>query len=87
MEFETLDSKMAKGVMKIIPAEFKRKINFLEETIYNNAFVMLTGWLIMQQIFSFFNINKTQGTLLTLHQQDIVLKKGAEKLPEIEDHG
>ena len=31
-EFETLDSKIAKGVMKIISAQVKRKISFSEET-------------------------------------------------------
>ena len=31
-EFETLRSKIAIGIMKIIPTELKRKISFLEET-------------------------------------------------------
>ena len=34
IESETLYSKIAKAIMKIIPAEFKRKINFLEGTEY-----------------------------------------------------
>ena len=33
-EFETLGSKVAEEIMKIIPPHFKRKINFLEETQY-----------------------------------------------------
>ena len=30
-QFETRDAKIARGIMKIIPADLKRKINFLEE--------------------------------------------------------
>ena len=33
MKFETLDSKIAEGLMKIFLADFKRKINFLEDSI------------------------------------------------------
>ena len=32
----TLDSKIAKGIMNIIPAVFKKKINFLEDAQYKN---------------------------------------------------
>ena len=34
LEVETLHPKIAKGIMKIIPTEFKRNINILEETQY-----------------------------------------------------
>ena len=61
MEFETLDAKLAKKIMKITPADLKRKVNFLKETQYKNRCPMLAGRQIMFQIFSFFNINKTQG--------------------------
>ena len=40
--------------MKIMPADFKRKINFLEEAQYKNTCPMLTGRLMMYQMFSFF---------------------------------
>ena len=66
MEFETLESKIAKGITKIIPADFKRKINFLEDTQYKNKRPMLAGRQIMFQIFSFVNINKTQGHPMNL---------------------
>ena len=36
MEYETLDSKIAKGMLKFIPTDVKRKINFLEEIQYKN---------------------------------------------------
>ena len=58
MEFETLDSKIAQGILKIAVAEFNRRINFLEETQYKNKIPMLTGRQIMYQIFSYFNIKK-----------------------------
>ena len=64
LDFETLASKIAKGVMKIIPADFKRKTNFLDETQYKNKCPMLTGRQIMYHIFSFFNIKKTQGYIM-----------------------
>ena len=60
-EFKTLDSKIAKGIMEIILADFKRKINFLEETQYNNKRSRLSGREIVYPIISFFNINKTKG--------------------------
>ena len=37
MAFETLDSKIAKGIMKLIPTELKRMINFLGETQYKTT--------------------------------------------------
>ena len=45
--------------MKTLPAEFKRKINFLEEAQYKNKRPKLTGRQITFQIFSFINIKKT----------------------------
>ena len=36
LELQTLDSKIANGIMKIVPADFKKKIDFLEETQYKN---------------------------------------------------
>ena len=44
IEFETLDSKIAEGIFKIIPIEFKSKIYVLEET----------------QVFLFFHVSKIQ---------------------------
>ena len=67
MEFETLDSKIAKGIKKIIPADVKSKINVLEETQYKNKCPMLTGRQILYQIFSFFNIDETQGHILNMN--------------------
>ena len=61
MEFETLESKIVKEIMQIIPAEFKRKVNFLEVDPEKNP--MFTGRQIMYWILLFFNINKTQGIL------------------------
>ena len=46
--------------MKIILADLKGKINFLGETHCKNKRPMLTGRQVMYQMFSFFNINKTQ---------------------------
>ena len=50
MEFETLDSKIAKRMMKIIPADFLRKHNFLEGTQNKNKRPMLAGRQIMIQV-------------------------------------
>ena len=36
-KIETLDSKIAEGIMKTLPAEFKRKINFSEGSIQEQA--------------------------------------------------
>ena len=65
-EIETLGSKIAPGIMKIILAGFKRKVHVLEETQSMNKFPMLTGKDIMFQTFSFFNTNKTQGHTMNL---------------------
>ena len=65
IEFETLDSKIAKGIMKTLPAEFKRKINFLQETQHKNRRSMLTGRQTMFQIFSFFNMTPGHTTNLS----------------------
>ena len=61
LEFETLESNIVEGIVKITPAEFKRKINVLEETQHKNKCPMVTGRQIMFQIFFFFNLNKSQG--------------------------
>ena len=63
-----LDSKLAKGIMKIIPAEFRRKINFLVETQFKNKRPMRAGSRIMFQMFSFLNIKKTQGPTMNLSE-------------------
>ena len=57
---------MAKGIMNIIPAEFKRMINYLEETQYKNKRPMLKTRQIMFQTFSFFIINKIQVHTMNL---------------------
>ena len=50
----------------ITPAEFKRRVNYLEETQYKNKRPKLTVRQIMFQIFSFFKINQTQGHTMNL---------------------
>ena len=52
--------------MKSILAEVKRRINYLEETRYNIKGPTLTGKQIIFQMFSFFNINKTQYQTMNL---------------------
>ena len=55
---ENLDSKNSKGIMKLVPTELKRRINFLGRT----------GRQIMFQMLSFFfNSNRTQGHTLNLN--------------------
>ena len=49
-EAETLDSKIANEIMKINPAELKRKINTVEETQYKKKHPTLEGRQIMFQI-------------------------------------
>ena len=66
MEFETLDSKIATGIVKSTAADFKRRITFSEETQYKNRCPMLTGRQIMFQLFLFFNVNKTRGRTMNL---------------------
>ena len=67
VEFETHDSNIDKGIMKIVPADFKRNINFSEWTQYNNKCPLLTDRQIKNQMFSFFNINKTQAHAMNLN--------------------
>ena len=59
-ECETLVSKIVKGIAKIIPKELGRKIDLLVEKYYTEKRTVLTGRQIMYQIFSPFDINKTQ---------------------------
>ena len=66
MELGTLDLKMATGILKIILAKFKRKLDVLEETQHKNKRPTLTSRHIMYQIFSFFDINMTQGRTMRL---------------------
>ena len=66
-EFETLDSKIAKGIMEIIPVDFMRKINFLDGKQYLSQRAMLTARQIVDQILSFFRINQTQGHTMNLN--------------------
>ena len=49
-EAETLDSKIANEIMKINPAELKRKINTVEESQYKKKHPTLEGRQIMFQI-------------------------------------
>ena len=72
MKFETLDSKIAEGIMKVIPADFKRKINFSEETHNKNKCPILTGRQITCQMFSFLHVNKTQEHTMNLSNLVIV---------------
>ena len=67
VEFETLDSNTDNGIMKIVPADFRRNINFSEWTQYKNKCPLLTDRQIKNQMFSFFNINKTQAHTLNLN--------------------
>ena len=52
--------------MKIIPADFKKKINFLEETEYKKRCPMLGERQVMHQNLSFFNINTIQVHTMNL---------------------
>ena len=51
MEFGTLDSEIAKGTMEIIPADFKRKINFLEDSTHTSKRPILTDKQNVSSIF------------------------------------
>ena len=53
--------------MKVIPADFKRKLNFAEGTQHKNKCPMFQGRWIMCQILSSSNINWTQGHTLDLN--------------------
>ena len=53
--------------MKVIPAGFKRKLNFSEGTQHKNKCPMFQGRWIMYQILSSSNINWTQGHTLDLN--------------------
>ena len=66
----TLDSKISEGIMKTLSAEFKRKINFLEETQYKNRRPKLTGRERDHVFltFSFTNIKKTPRQTTNLSQ-------------------
>ena len=57
----TLDSKIAEGFMKMVPTEFKRKLQVLEQNQQRKMLPMLTGRQIEYHMFSFFKINCTQG--------------------------
>ena len=66
MEFETLGSKIAKGIMKIIPTDFRRKKISRGPPVPKSG-AMLTGRHIVNQIFSFFRINMTRGHTMSLN--------------------
>ena len=66
-EFETLGSRITKGIMKIILAQFKRKTNYLKDTQYTNKCPILTGRQIIFQILSFFNNFETQEHAMNLN--------------------
>ena len=69
VEFETLDSNTDKGIMKIVtPADFKRNINFSKWTQYKNKCPLLTDRQIKNQIFSFFNLSKTEAHTMNLNE-------------------
>ena len=65
MEFQTLNSEIAKGIMNILPVELQRKIKFLRRL--NNKCPMPTGRQFVYQIFSFFNIHKNQVHTMNLN--------------------
>ena len=52
--------------VNILPAVFKRKINFLEDAQNTNKSPMLIGRVIEYQVFSFLNIIQTQEHILEL---------------------
>ena len=72
-EAETLDSKIANEVMKINPAELKRKINTVEETQYKKKHPTLEGRQIMFQIFLFSIIKKNQEPINLSASMDVEL--------------
>ena len=43
MDFETLDSKIAEGIMKIVPTKFKRMLQVFEESQEDKMLTMRTG--------------------------------------------
>ena len=50
--------------VNILPAVFKRKINFMEDAHYTNKSQMLIGRVIEYQIFWFLNIIQIQEHIL-----------------------
>ena len=72
---------MAKGIMKIIPAEFKRMINYFEEIPYQNKRPMLESRQNVSNIF-ILNINKTQEhTTNLIDLLNVVLYNDNFKMP------
>ena len=67
MELETLNSKIAKGIMNTIPAEFKRKINSWRKNCCKFSVRCSQEDKTVYQIFSFFRINKTHGHTMNLN--------------------
>ena len=69
MAFETLVSKFAKGIMKLLPTELKRMINFLGETQCKTTCpkAKKAGKIMFQILSVFLNSNRTQAHTLNLN--------------------
>ena len=50
----------------LVPTEFKRKLQVLEQNQERKMLPILTGRQIVYQMFAFFKINYTQGRVMTL---------------------
>ena len=57
---EILDSKMVKGLMQTVNAEFRRKVQVVEEHHEKTCLPMLTGKQITHMIYAFSKINHVQ---------------------------
>ena len=66
MAFETLDSKIAKGIMKLIPTELKRRINFLGDSVQEQMFNANRQANHVSIIIFFSTVTKTQGAYFEL---------------------
>ena len=59
MDLKTPDTKIVKRIVK-------KKIDMLDERQYKERSTVLTGRQIMHQMFSFFDMNKTQGRAMNI---------------------
>ena len=59
-------TQLAKGIVRIIHHEFRRKIDLIVDRQYTEKRIALTGRQIMDQIFSFFDNKKTHGRTMSM---------------------
>ena len=73
LEFQALDTKIAKRIMKTLSAENKQNIEYPEDLQYSNQRPTVTGRQKVYQILLFFRSNKTHDHTMSLNDVNILI--------------